>query len=168
MAGSVTAMAAATPTVAPGVHIDPGSPVAKEYAIPLAQARGGDSGGGGSGQLFGSGITRAPSAPATAPATGPTPATGGQAAATPAAPVAVKPKPKHQSGARARAHRRSRSTNHVSQGAEAAAVSGPGPPAAGAGGIAWMLGAAALVLALGGLGGVALSRYTRGAGTRTS
>ncbi|MDQ6778682.1 MAG: hypothetical protein M3071_21210, partial [Actinomycetota bacterium] len=53
-----SSVALARPAPPPGVHIDPGSPVAKEYAIPLASARGG--GGSGSGQLFGGGITRAP------------------------------------------------------------------------------------------------------------
>ena len=41
----------------PGVHVDPGSPAAKEYALPVSQARG--SGGGSEGaheQLFGAGI----------------------------------------------------------------------------------------------------------------
>lgn len=74
-------------TLPSGVHADPGSPAGKEYAIPLNQARGGGGGGtsggrgggtsGGSGggtsagsgsgssqQLFGSGITAAPTAAA--------------------------------------------------------------------------------------------------------
>jgi hypothetical protein len=41
----------------PGVHVDPGSPAAKEYALPVSQARG--AGGGSEGsheQLFGAGI----------------------------------------------------------------------------------------------------------------
>jgi hypothetical protein len=43
----------------PGVHVDPGSPAAKEYALPVSQARGAGEGGGPEGtheQLFGSGI----------------------------------------------------------------------------------------------------------------
>jgi hypothetical protein len=43
----------------PGVHVDPHSPAAKEYALPLAQAR--KTGGGGSQgarALFGAGIHR--------------------------------------------------------------------------------------------------------------
>jgi hypothetical protein len=38
------------------VHIDPASPVAKEYALPLATARGAPPESGKSGRLFGSGI----------------------------------------------------------------------------------------------------------------
>ncbi|HUY58231.1 MAG TPA: hypothetical protein VMV16_00850 [Solirubrobacteraceae bacterium] len=38
------------------VHVDPGSPVAKEYALPLATARGAPPESGRSGGLFGSGI----------------------------------------------------------------------------------------------------------------
>jgi hypothetical protein len=66
--GVLTAMALAlSPTAAqaasglePGVHVDPGSPAAKEYAIPLAQARQigrtGSSSDGSSAALFGAGI----------------------------------------------------------------------------------------------------------------
>jgi len=42
----------------PGVHVDPGSPAAKEYSIPLATARGAPAGSSSSGQLFGAGITK--------------------------------------------------------------------------------------------------------------
>ncbi len=38
------------------VHVDPSSPVAKEYALPLATARGAPPESGQSGKLFGSGI----------------------------------------------------------------------------------------------------------------
>lgn len=41
------------------LHIDPASPVAKEYALPLATARGAPPESGQSGKLFGSGIKRA-------------------------------------------------------------------------------------------------------------
>jgi hypothetical protein len=43
----------------PGVHVDPGSPAAKEYALPVSQARRAAEGGGSEGtheQLFGAGI----------------------------------------------------------------------------------------------------------------
>jgi hypothetical protein len=51
----------ALPAAAPAskgspVHIDPASPVAKEYALPLATARGAPPESGRSGGLFGSGI----------------------------------------------------------------------------------------------------------------
>jgi hypothetical protein len=56
-----TAAAQAGAGLEPGVHIDPGSPAAKEYVLPLNQAR--QIGGGTpssrspSGALFGAGIT---------------------------------------------------------------------------------------------------------------
>jgi hypothetical protein len=42
----------------PGVHVDPGSPAAKEYALPISQARRAGEGGseGAHEQLFGAGI----------------------------------------------------------------------------------------------------------------
>jgi hypothetical protein len=52
--------AQAAEALEPGVHADPGSPAAKEYALPINQARqtGAASGHGGSGSaaLFGAGI----------------------------------------------------------------------------------------------------------------
>jgi len=50
-----------TPTQAdarlePGVHVDPGSPAAKEYVIPLSQARRTGAEGSSSAPLFGAGI----------------------------------------------------------------------------------------------------------------
>ena len=167
-AGSADAWAAA-PTVAPGVHIDPGSPVAKEYAIPLSQARGSNS--SGSGQLFGKGITRAPSTAErnSAPVNPPVPAA--------AVPVAVIPTKQPRGRARpASGSRRPRvhpSTRPAAHASHAAAATAPQlapaarPPGGGAG-IVWMLGVAALVLALGGLGRVALSRHSRRTSTRTS
>jgi hypothetical protein len=54
------ACAQAATSLEPGVHIDPGSPAAKEYALPLAQARqtggGASTGKDSSGALFGTGI----------------------------------------------------------------------------------------------------------------
>jgi hypothetical protein len=133
-------VAAAAP--ARGVHIDPGTPAGKQYAIPLGQARstGAPShvAAAGSAQLFGAGITSSePSA-----ATHPTGAAGGRttrrSAPSPAAgkPPAVKP-------------------------AAVAIIpvrkllgSGPGESS----GVWWMLAAGALVLVLGGLGGAVLAR----------
>jgi hypothetical protein len=55
-----TASALAAEALEPGVHADPGSPAAKEYALPINQARqtGAASGhaGSGSAALFGAGI----------------------------------------------------------------------------------------------------------------
>jgi hypothetical protein len=53
----VSALAGSTSPTA-GVHMDPGSPVAKEYALPLATARGAPADTGSNGSLFGSGITK--------------------------------------------------------------------------------------------------------------
>jgi hypothetical protein len=59
-AGTSAPLAAPALALEPGVHIDPGSPAAKEYALPVNQARGTGSGGEGSGgsseKLFGAGI----------------------------------------------------------------------------------------------------------------
>jgi hypothetical protein len=48
--------AAASASDSSPVHVDPGSPVAKEYALPLASARGAAPESGKSGSLFGSGL----------------------------------------------------------------------------------------------------------------
>jgi hypothetical protein len=59
-AGTSAQRAAPALALEPGVHIDPGSPAAKEYALPVNQARGAGGGGEGSGgsseKLFGAGI----------------------------------------------------------------------------------------------------------------
>src|SRR6185437_12514621 len=67
------------PALEPGVHVDPGSPAAKEYALPVNQARGtgGGTGGGGASEgsgekLFGAGI-KPPSSDSSPPASGATP-----------------------------------------------------------------------------------------------
>lgn len=57
MAAPTTALAGQSSPTA-GVHIDPSSPVAKEYALPLATARGAPADTGSTGSLFGSGITK--------------------------------------------------------------------------------------------------------------
>lgn len=58
------ALAGATSPTA-GVHVDPGSPVAKEYALPLANARGAPADTGSNGSLFGSGIKKSSGTPKT-------------------------------------------------------------------------------------------------------
>jgi hypothetical protein len=69
-AALVLGLAGTASAAEPGVHVDPGSPAGKEYAIPLDQARhdaglppgGGNTGGGGGSpgsggsQLFGAGV----------------------------------------------------------------------------------------------------------------
>ena len=147
--------AAAKPALSPGVQVDPGSPASKQYAIPLAQARaGGTSGGSGSGTLFGSGITRA--APASSTPAAPRPRTPASRARRAGGPTGGD----KGSGAVAQ-------SGQVTA-APGARVPAPGRLAGGGAGIAWMLGVAALVLALGGLGGAALARHSRGSSTLTS
>jgi hypothetical protein len=65
--GFVTPASAKAGSPPNGVHLDPGSPAGKEYAIPLAAARGGAIGTSGQ-QGFGSGIAR--SAAASSPSRG--------------------------------------------------------------------------------------------------
>jgi hypothetical protein len=130
----------------PGVHVDPGSPSAKEYSVPLGSARGASTPNGpGSNKLFGSGIT---------PSTGSTP----PPASTPVH------SDSHHHRARKRAHHaKHRKLVHHARKASVKAVpaaaldSGSG----GGAGILWMLGAAALVLALGGLGAFVVARRGR-------
>ena len=122
---------------APGVHIDPGSPAGREYAIPLGQARSTGAPAratrADSAQLFGVGIS--PSKPGPTP--DPAPAAAIRSAhRTAPPPAAVKP--------------------------EAVAITpvrklldGGGGQSSGAW---WMLAAGALVLVLGGLGGAVLAR----------
>ena len=153
------ASAASTPGLGAGVHIDPGSPAAKEYAIPLGSARGnGNPTNSGTGQLFGTGITKANTAsPNTVPAQ--TPAGSGSHAASTT-------RRRHSHRGR---HAVRRARSHA-QSAGGAARSRPGPPspqnAIGTGsssgtGITWMLGAAVLVLLLGAAGGTLLARRSR-------
>jgi hypothetical protein len=157
--------AMAKPTPSPGVHIDPGSPAAKEYAIPLAQARGGGSGGSGSGQLFGRGITRSPTV---APSSAPTDASPtAEATAAPVTPSRKRHRRvAHHAAVRARAAPRAQAGQIAA--APTTQISAPARTAGSGSGIAWMLGVAALVLALGGLGGAVLARHGRGTSASTS
>lgn len=75
LAGLVASLTLALPasalaggSLSPGVHLDPGSPAAKEYALPLATARGAPADTGSTGALFGKGITTSAPPPAPAPA----------------------------------------------------------------------------------------------------
>jgi hypothetical protein len=131
----------------PGVHVDPGSPSAKEYAVPLGSARGASTPNGpGSSKLFGSGIT---------PSSGSTP----PPASTPVQTDS------HRHHAHKRAHHAKR--RKVSHHAHKASVKALAPVAAldsgsgGGAGIVWMLAAAALVLALGGLWAFVVARRGR-------
>jgi hypothetical protein len=139
--------------VQPGVHVDPGSPAAKEYAVPLGSARGASTPNGpGSEKLFGSGIT---------PGAASTPSAG--STAPPASTPVHADSQRHH--ARKRAHRSER--RKVVHSAHKASVKALVPVtvldsgSSGGAGIVWMLAAAALVLGVGGLGAFVVARRGR-------
>jgi len=157
------ALAGGSPT--PGVHIDPNSPVAKQYAIPLGVARGTPAGSSSKGSLFGHGIT--PAAPASgAPSTSTTTRQASRAGHHKRSKGGSRRRVKAVSGA---------GVGHTGgsggqRGSDASAADATPPPVLkvlhpGSGpGIVWMVGLAALVLALGGAGGLAVA----GRGRRSS
>lgn len=145
----------------PGVHVDPGSPAGKEYQIPVASARSLAAGQQGSSSganppLFGVGVTsaRAPSPTTTTPA-----ATAGSGSRTPAG-----------SGSRTTAGSAPRRPTHRSRHRHPrrAAGVGSGPTASRStradasqpGGESWLplVAGGALVLVVGGGGGLGLRR----------
>jgi hypothetical protein len=151
------------------VHVDPSSPVAKEYALPLATARGAPPESGMSGKLFGSGIKHSSSHAAdtiTAVTTTPPP-TEQQVAPTPTVtattttPPATATPPAHHSPS----HVTTVTLPALTRTVTARPLAAKATPAAyrvlrpGSGsGWLWMVLAAVLVLALGSAGGLALSR----------
>lgn len=133
----------------PGVHADPGSPAAKEYALPLNQARqtGRGAGGGGEGSSasgpFGAGIKP--------------PGSGGSS-----------PPGAHADGGRPGASRaRSGMPAAGGRGTQAAVpvavlrAASPQASAGGNGSLPALLGGAAAVLVLGGFGGTLMRRNHR-------
>jgi hypothetical protein len=136
----------------PGVHVDPGSPAAKQYSLPLNQAREiGRSGAGASASpsLFGAGI----GSPRSNRSAGAAKGVGSNA------PVGA------VLGAREKSHRRSRESSPSRQGTPVsldessfgiAAHEGPGDGSPLA-----LLGGGIAVLLLGGVGGVAMRRVRR-------
>jgi hypothetical protein len=132
----------------PGVHIDPGSPAGKEYALPIEQARrdavppGGGPGGGGGGGGAGGGS----SGPGGSPLFG----AGILAQASSSA---------------ARDGAAARSSGGAGKGATARRASGPALPAPASTGAAadtnQTLLLAIAVLAAGGLSGLAVRRFRR-------
>ncbi len=145
------------------VHVDPSSPVAKEYALPLATARGAAPESGQPGKLFGSGIRHSPgpsarptppvhtpSAPETTPASATPPAARTGPTTRPETTSAPTRQPVPPS-ATAPAH-----TRQLTASAAPAAyhVLAPG---SGSGWL-WMVVAALAVLVIGGAGGWLLSR----------
>jgi hypothetical protein len=153
---------AAAASLPPGVHVDPNSPAAKEYAIPLGQARAGNSSGGaGSQKPFGSGITSVGTASSSPPGT------AAASSATTSGSPRVTPR-------RTRARRSTGAAAIPLFAARPISLAKIPPPSrllgsdhGGTPGVIWMLGVAALVLALGGLGGGALARRSRGANPGT-
>ena len=172
---------AATPTQNPssGVHVDPGSPAAKQYAIPLSTARGGPAGTSGAGSLFGAGISRKTSSTATAgptrassTPTGTADTTPGSAAPTVSAATGATASHATHATYRRTTRHRAQAPPRGSSGAASTTTAGAGasstpPPAAkvlrsGSGsGLVWMLVAAALVMILGATGSFALTGRRR-------
>jgi hypothetical protein len=162
-AGCMLALPA--PALASGsspVHIDPASPVAKEYALPLATARGAPPESGKSGKLFGSGIKHTSTTPAqTTTVTAPPPSSSPvQPPATTTATVTTPPAPRHRPVHVTTVTLPSLTTPTVHRQITAQAT-----PAAyrvlrpGSGsGLEWMVLAAVVVIALGSAGGVVLAR----------
>jgi hypothetical protein len=164
------------------VHVDPSSPVAKEYALPLATARGAQPESGQSGKLFGSGIKHAatvtrttpvqPAAPLTATTQTEQPVTTGGASPTTTATATTMATA--TATPRVRTHRPRRRRHHLHHGAARPPVlkhttvarrTAHATPAAyrvlrpGSGsGLLWMALAALVVVALGSAGGLALRR----------
>ena len=157
------------------LHIDPASPVAKEYALPLATARGAPPESAQSGKLFGTGINRTATTvtqPSTAPPAGTTKIVGPTAttttvAAPPAAPLptpAPTPATAPQTRAPDQPDRRPapRMTETTATVTHIAARARPAAyrvlrPGAGSG-LLWMAAAGLLVVSLGSAGGLALRR----------
>jgi hypothetical protein len=157
---SASAAVAAPPTPSQGVHVDPNSPVAKEYSIPLSNARGAAAGTADPGPLFGSGITKRG------------PGSSGGASAGSAAVVSISQSPSNTKVGQARGGSAKRHASNKGSPAAAGAATpvsavsadAAPPPAvkvlrSGSGSaVAWMVGLAVVVLALGGLGGYLVTR----------
>ncbi|MGO9972094.1 MAG: hypothetical protein ACLP01_04640 [Solirubrobacteraceae bacterium] len=130
-------LAAAPPNPLPsGVHVDPGSPAAKQYAIPLNTARGTPPGSSGSGSTFGQGISHNPasdksSGTRSTPTSAATPTGGASGSGTPAPGTSGNPTP--SSAATGTAHRSSatRSGAHPGSGHPAGSRHGAGTGRAG-------------------------------------
>jgi hypothetical protein len=152
----------------PGVHIDPNSPAAKEYSIPLGQARGGAAGGsGGSSKLFGSGISRgsgSKSSAATSSSSAPSRRPLASPGATSANPLVHKPANRGDASGTGAV----RKASVPPSSADPAAMVDSNQSRGAGVGIEWMLLAAALVLVFGSLAGIALAKRGRRASVRTS
>ncbi len=163
---------AATTSVPTGVHIDPNSPVAKQYEIPLSTARGVPPGSSGSGALFGAGISSAGSRSAGSTSAGSTSAGSTSAGSKSAGSKSAGSK---SAGSKSPGSTSAASTSgtgapQVTSGhAGAASVTlASAPPAAekvlhpgSSFGLVWMAGMAVLVLVIGGAGSLALTSRRR-------
>ena len=163
------------------VHVDPASPVAKEYALPLATARGAPPESGQSGKLFGSGIkhasptqTQTQTQTQTVATPPPPPVTQVQQPVTSTATLTATtttraPKPRPHRHPHPHRHRPEHVTTVTLPTLTTAAtnreITARATPAAyrvlrpGSGsGLLWMIIAAVVVIALGSAGGVILAR----------
>jgi hypothetical protein len=138
----------------PGVHVDPGSPAAKQYALPLNQAReigrgGAGSAAGTSPSLFGAGIGSARSHRTSVVAEGAGSNARGGA----------------RSGSREKPHRSSREGSPSGQASpaslDASHLDIAAQAGSGDGSLLALLGGGVAVLLLGGVGGVATRRARR-------
>ena len=158
VAGLSGVIASVSSALEPGVHADPGSPAAKEYALPLTQARqtGSPHGGG----LFGAGIGRKPSGPGGSP--------GGPASTAHRAHGRFDGRGSSTASGGSRLAGRP-SASEAADGSLPAAVQSAAHARAssGAGSLLALLGGGVAVLALGALGGTVLrGRRTLGSAER--
>jgi hypothetical protein len=174
-AGGVLGLPA--PVLAAGgspVHVDPSSPVAKEYALPLATARGAPPESGQKGKLFGSGIRHASSTTTETTPVEPPPPTPPPTTLQSEPPVTTSPTTTTMTATPTpRPRRRRHHRLHVitvtlpapTRTSAAKQITARATPAAyrvlrpGSGsGVLWMALAAVVVVSLGSAGGLALRR----------
>jgi hypothetical protein len=146
-AGAIAQSGAGLP---PGVHLDPGNPTSKEYAIPLATARGGGGRSAG-GQLFGAGVRPGGSSGGGSPP----PTIGGGRVSR-----ASSGGRRGRSGLRiaGRSHHRRSSKSIVAEQTPPVDAAGRVLGAGQGSGLLWMVAAAGIVLLSGLLGAFALTR----------
>jgi hypothetical protein len=135
----------------PGVHIDPGSPAAKEYALPVSQARGAGEGDGSEGtheQLFGAGIKP--------------PGSGSPRGGSPSAGSGARRGASNSAGASSSGSGGSASdTTHTQPPPLVRRVAGGGSSSGGGSSLLVLLGGGVVVIALGAFAGVVLRHGRR-------
>jgi hypothetical protein len=158
--------AAASASKGSPVHIDPASPVAKEYALPLSTARGAQPESGRSGGLFGSGIKHGSSGPPTSHTTTSSEAPPVQTETTPPVTTAATQTTTSPDDHRQPGHITTVTLPDLvtTTGTDTTAMANAVPaaykvlkPGSGSG-LLWMVLAAVVVVALGSAGGLALAR----------